>query len=119
MEKLSLFRCISSTCIFISLLSISTATFAKRPTPPPPPPDPAPAPVGTTELVSKASDGTQGNNQSFKPAITPDGRFVLFASAASNLVANDTNGQYDIFVHDRTTGNTERVNVANDGTPSS
>lgn len=111
---LRFFRSLFSITLFIILFSVPASSFAKRPAPPPP--DPEPLPIGTTELISKASDGTQGNNQSFKPAITPDGRYVLFASLSSNLVENDTNNQYDIFVHDRITGITERVNVAHDGT---
>ena len=68
-----------------------------------------------TERVSVASDGTQGNLQSSNPSISPDGRFVAFRSFANNLVDRDTNGFYDIFVHDRQTGITERVSVASDG----
>ncbi len=49
-------------------------------------------------------------------AISADGRFVAFSSFASNLVAGDTNGTWDVFVHDRQTGTTERVSVASDGT---
>ncbi len=71
---------------------------------------------GITERVSVASDGTEGNNDSDTPAIGPAGRFVAFFSEANNLVAGDTNGQQDIFVHDRDTGITERVSVASDGT---
>jgi hypothetical protein len=71
---------------------------------------------GTTELVSIASDGSQGNGNSIEPAITPDGRFVVFLSEASKLVDGDTNNFQDIFVHDRQSGITERVNVASDGT---
>ena len=51
-------------------------------------------------------------------AISSDGRYVAFSSAASNLVANDTNDDGDIFVHDRQTGTTERVNVATGGAQS-
>ncbi|HEY9051249.1 MAG TPA: hypothetical protein VIQ03_06870, partial [Gammaproteobacteria bacterium] len=116
MKILHFFRCISVTCIFILLIGLPAGAFAKRPSPPPPPPEPEPIPIGTTELVSKASDGTQANNQSYSPSITSDGRFVLFTSVASNLVPNDTNGKYDVFVHDQTTGITERVSVASDGT---
>ena len=43
--------------------------------------------------------------------MTPDGRFVAFASLASNLVPGDTNGAGDVFVRDRLTGRTERVSV--------
>ena len=69
-----------------------------------------------TSLVSVASDGTQGNNLSGIPAISVDGRYVAFASLASNLVSGDTNGYQDIFVHDLQTKQTTRVSVASDGT---
>ena len=46
----------------------------------------------------------------------PSGRYVLFASSASNLVPNDTNGRTDGFVHEFVTGETTRVNIASDGT---
>src|SRR5262249_38275560 len=45
-----------------------------------------------------------------------DGRYIGFASEASNLVSGDTNGFWDIFVHDRQTGKTIRVSLAADGT---
>ena len=51
-----------------------------------------------TRRLSVSSTGAQGNGASIDPAITPDGRFVAFESAASNLVTGDTNGQDDIFV---------------------
>ncbi len=69
-----------------------------------------------TERVSVAGDGTQGNGISYAPAISADGRYVTFTSNASNLVDGDTNGGTDIFVHDRVTGETQRVSVASDGT---
>ncbi len=72
--------------------------------------------TNTTERVSVASDGTQGIFESYNPSISADGRFVAFQSDSSNLVPDDTNGQYDIFVHDRQTHITERVSVASDGT---
>src|SRR5207247_5673063 len=65
---------------------------------------------------SVASDGTEGNAVSAGAALSADGRFVAFHSAATNLVAGDTNGTNDVFVHDRQTGITERVSVASDGT---
>jgi len=43
-------------------------------------------------------------------------RFVAFFSYATNLVAGDTNGLRDIFVHDRQTGTTTRVSVDSTGT---
>jgi hypothetical protein len=54
-----------------------------------------------TIRISEASDGSQGNDDSQDPAITPDGRFVSFRSRASNLTAGDTNAKFDIFVRDR------------------
>ncbi len=71
--------------------------------------------TGTTERVSVSSTGEQGNASSGDPSISADGRFVAFISSASNLVAGDTNGGIDIFVHDRLTGVTDRVNVSSTG----
>ncbi len=72
--------------------------------------------TGTTERVSVATGGGQADNGSFNLAISIDGRFVAFESFATNLVSGDTNGTYDIFVHDRQTGTTERVSVTTGGT---
>jgi Tol biopolymer transport system component len=66
---------------------------------------------GTTELVSTDSNGIEGNNDSIEPSISADGRYVAFQSLADNLVPGDTIGSFDIFVHDRQTGTTERVSV--------
>lgn len=72
-----------------------------------------------TVRVSIASDGTQANKLSYPPVISADGRYVTFASDATNLVNGDTNGATDIFVHDRQTGQTSRVSVASNGSQSS
>src|SRR6266404_4977766 len=69
----------------------------------------------TTERVSVTSGGTEGNGASLGSALSADGRFVAFDSAATDLVAGDTNGVSDVFVHDRQTGTTERVSVASGG----
>ncbi|MGH2787900.1 MAG: TolB family protein [Actinomycetota bacterium] len=73
--------------------------------------------TGKTSHVSVASNGSLGNRDNFEPSIGADGRYVAFSSLSSNLVAADTNGQYDVFVHDTHTGTTTRVSVASDGTP--
>ena len=65
--------------------------------------------TGTTRLASVASDGTQANGASFTPSISADGDVVAFRSDATNLVANDTEGQTDVFVHTMSTGRTIRV----------
>jgi len=72
--------------------------------------------TGSTQRVSIASDGSQGNNYSDWPSISTDGRYVVFTSYASNLVSGDTNRSGDIFVHDRQTGSTQLVSIASDGT---
>ncbi len=71
--------------------------------------------TGTTQRVSVDSSGNQANMWSSSSSISSDGRFVAFGSLASNLVANDTNGAYDIFLWNSSTGTTQRVSVANSG----
>ena len=68
-----------------------------------------------TRRVSVSPGGQQGNNLSFSPAISADGRFVAFVSFASNLVAGDTNHTYDVFVRDRRARVTRRVSVGPGG----
>jgi Tol biopolymer transport system component len=65
--------------------------------------------TASTERISIATDGTQGNGPSLNPSISSDGRFVAFQSLASNLVPDDTNGVADVFVRDRVNGITERA----------
>lgn len=72
--------------------------------------------TGDTTRVSVASDGTQGNNGSYRSDISEDGQFVAFDSDASNLVLGDTNNYQDVFVHDFQTGETIRASVSSDGT---
>lgn len=75
--------------------------------------------TGETERVSVDSAGKQGNGSSFgRFAISADGRHVVFESSAKNLVSGDTNGQKDIFVHDRLSGKTSRVSVDSAGVQS-
>src|SRR5207237_7463360 len=69
----------------------------------------------TVRLVSRASStnpanpGVQGNDSSFSPLVSADGNFVVFSSRASNLVANDTNGVFDVFRRNLSTNTTERL----------
>ena len=71
--------------------------------------------TGTTERVSLANDESQANAASEFSAISADGRFVAFSSAATNLVGGDTNTAADIFLRDRLLRTTERLSVASDG----
>ncbi|MEO7891212.1 MAG: hypothetical protein ABIW19_14535, partial [Vicinamibacterales bacterium] len=67
--------------------------------------------TGSTSRVSISSAGATGNGDSISAALSADGRYVAFLSRATNLVGGDTNAVADVFVHDRQTGQTERVNV--------
>ncbi len=73
-----------------------------------------------TTLISVNKNGVlPGNNNSQNPEITPDGRFTVFESIASDLVSNDLNGATsDIFIRDRTRTNCELVSVNAAGTGS-
>jgi Tol biopolymer transport system component len=71
--------------------------------------------LGLTTRVSVDSAGALGNQTSAGAPISADGRFVVFTSNATNLVAGDTNGVADIFVHDRLLGTTVRASVDSAG----
>jgi len=60
--------------------------------------------AGQLDLVSRSTTGEPGNGLSDGPAISGDGRWIAFHSLATNLVAGDTNGVLDVFIHDRETG---------------
>jgi hypothetical protein len=62
--------------------------------------------------ISVAADGTQGNGQSFSPALSANGLKIAFTSFASNLVPGDENGQADVFVKDLATGELALVSAS-------
>jgi hypothetical protein len=70
---------------------------------------------GPIQRVSVAVDGGDPDGRSFEPDVSADGRFVVFTSEASNLVAGDVNGVTDIFVRDLQTGTTRRLSQPADG----
>jgi Tol biopolymer transport system component len=83
--------------------------------------------AGDTKRLSVDTSGNQANGMSLSSRISEDGRSVAFASAATNLVASDTNGVTDIFIRDRDTDTddifdesgavaTVRISVKSDGT---
>lgn len=70
--------------------------------------------TGSIERLSSTPSGRPGDAYSgvgFPLSISFDGRFVAFTSLANDLVADDTNGAPDVFVHDRLTNRTERVDA--------
>jgi putative cell wall-binding protein len=71
--------------------------------------------TGQTVRASVANDGAEANNYSWSPSISGDGSKVAFGSAATNLVAGDTNGHDDIYVRDLVAGTTVRASLAHDG----
>jgi len=66
-------------------------------------------------LVSADVSGIIGNRESSAPDISTDGRYVVFQSTAFNLVADDTNWKYDVFVKDVLTGQIKRTSVNDTG----
>src|SRR5438093_1696603 len=73
--------------------------------------------AGTTELVSLNSAGVQANNSSSLPQISDDGRYVVFVTSATNMVASDTNFNRDVYLRDRVAGTTELISRNAAGTP--
>jgi Tol biopolymer transport system component len=71
--------------------------------------------TGETKMISRAVDGTAGNDLSFWSSISSDGRYVAFMSNATNLVQSDQNDSWDIFLRDRQTGQTSIVSMGYDG----
>jgi Tol biopolymer transport system component len=70
---------------------------------------------GVTTEVSVDSSGVEGDGGSWSPSISGDGKRIVFESVSTNLVADDTNGAPDIFLHDLPTAQTTRVSVDSTG----
>jgi len=68
--------------------------------------------TGQTTIISVSTVGVQALNASTAPSISSDGRFVAYASEASNLVGGDTNSARDVFVRDTLLGSTVRASVS-------
>ncbi len=73
---------------------------------------------GVTRLVSGNLTGiTGGNGDSFPAGWSADGRFALFESWASDLVAGDTNGVSDVFLADLALSTNRLISVNTNGVP--
>jgi hypothetical protein len=70
--------------------------------------------TNTTRRVSVDDSGAEASGLSQRASISADGRYVVFHSEASDLVAGDTNGASDVIVHDRRSGATTRISITND-----
>jgi Tol biopolymer transport system component len=73
--------------------------------------------TGVVERVSVSSSGAQADSWSASPGISSDGRYVVFASEATNLTSLPAGGRPLAYVHDRETGVTECVSVNDNGQP--
>jgi hypothetical protein len=78
--------------------------------------------TGVTDRLSVAGDSAEANGSSYSAAVSADGRFVAFASNATNLVPGDTNERTDVFLRDTCRGatagctrSTVRISIASDG----
>ncbi|MBN1127324.1 MAG: fibronectin type III domain-containing protein, partial [Sedimentisphaerales bacterium] len=71
--------------------------------------------TGVCTRVSISSDGQQGTQDCWGVDMSDNGQLVVFATA-STLVADDTNGKADVYLHDRENGFTTRVSISSEGT---
>ncbi len=71
--------------------------------------------TGTLTVLNTSSSGVYGNSASGGGTMTPDGTKVVFHSTSSNLVAGDTNGTWDVFVKDVSTGTTTLASSTSSG----
>lgn len=71
-----------------------------------------------TNLISRSTSGTHGNDQSAHAAISASGRYVAFSSLSDNLVRNDDNERSDVFLRDRKKRTTVRISVSSSGAQS-
>ncbi len=73
------------------------------------------AATAQTTRVSVGPGGVQANGASIASSLSGDGRYVAFDSAATNLIADDTNAKSDVFLYDRSTTTVERISVTSSG----
>ncbi|MCK6445581.1 MAG: hypothetical protein L6Q99_04250 [Planctomycetes bacterium] len=67
--------------------------------------------TGALERLSVDASGIEGDRDSWYPVMSDDGRYVAFESRSNNLVPNDTNGEYDIFLRDRVANTISRIST--------
>lgn len=71
--------------------------------------------TGKIERIGVSTGGAEGNGSAWDPVMSQNGRYVVFTSDSNNLVSNDNNGVWDVFLRDRVAGTTERVSLTNSG----
>ena len=70
--------------------------------------------TGETKLVSARSDGQSGNASSYNGSMSPDGRYVVFESDATDLTSDDQNELTDVLRRDMQTGTVVRVSAGSE-----
>jgi Tol biopolymer transport system component len=71
--------------------------------------------VSVTATGGERNQGVESASRVVVPAISGNGRYVAYATTASNLVAGDTNGLQDVFVVDTQAGTVTRASVSGAG----
>ncbi|MDQ5954172.1 MAG: hypothetical protein QG583_100 [Patescibacteria group bacterium] len=71
--------------------------------------------LGTTTRISVDDLGVEADGDSYYSTISPDGQYIAFVSNATNLVNNDTNALFDVFLYDRDNQTVVRISVDDDG----
>ncbi|MBF0124394.1 MAG: PD40 domain-containing protein [Magnetococcales bacterium] len=74
--------------------------------------------TGRAKRGSVSAAGAQASRGSSEPSLSADGRWLAFQSFADNLVSGDSNGVWDIFVSDTSSGQIKRVSIASNGAQS-
>ena len=73
--------------------------------------------TGVMMRATVSANGVEANGASAQPSLSADGRYLVFTSAANNLVAGDNNGVSDVFVKDLQTGAIQMVSTNGPGDP--
>ncbi len=68
--------------------------------------------TGERTQIDRSHDGSQTQRESLEPSISGDGRTVVFESADTHLVPDDTDGSWNVFVHTIATGVNQRIHVS-------
>lgn len=71
--------------------------------------------LDSRQVTRVTSDGTEANDNAFRPSVSESGRWIAFDSGATNYIADDSNEKFDVFVVDMETMQVERVSVRSDG----
>ncbi len=95
----------------------STDIFLATITPPDSALDFNPATDVTTERISKSAAGLDSNGDSSGPQISANGKFIVYESAATNLVSGVTPSTNQIYLYNVAKGSTSLISKASDGTP--